>query len=74
MKQLRVILTLTGSDQTMTAIVPVSDQDYLTLATVDSRLADQMVASMIEEWLADNLGWDSCHLEDTDIAENSCED
>ncbi len=48
----------------MTALVPVSDRDYLTLMTVDSRLADEMTASMIEEWLADNSGWSSCQLED----------
>ena len=74
MKQLRVVLTITGSDQTMTAIIPVDEQDYLTLATVDSRLADEIVSSMIEEWLADNLGWSSCQLEDTEITENSYED
>ena len=66
MKQLRVVLTLKGSDQTMTALVPVSDRDYLTLMTVDSKLANEMTASMTEEWLADNMGWSSCQLEDAD--------
>ena len=66
MKQLRVVLTLKGSGQTMTALVPVSDRDYLTLMTVDPRLADEMTTSMIEEWLADSLGWSSFQLEDAD--------